>query len=200
MTEWREKRYWVDAGGSLSVFVFLVFSMFSILWMGAVACSRAEQVEKTRETLSASEELMTCLALVRAHHRQADMYLKMGDVESAAQAVARIPDVSCPEDASEASGAMLDAHARLSELYVRLGKIDEALRTARVGLEDYKEESFFRAHLLMTYGDVLDVKAKDLEAQGDKKGADELRRLAIEKFSESIEINRRLQKELLEQL
>lgn len=191
MMEYPEKKGCGCSGRSLPVLVLWIVFLFTL------SCSRSEQEKRTGERDSASEELMTCLALVRAHHRQADMYLKMGDVRRAVESVARILNISCPADAPEASGALLDAHARLSELYTRQGEIDKALETARRGLDGYTEDSFFRAHLLMVYGDVLDAKAEAMEAGGDKNGADELRRLAIENLSKSIEINQRLQKELL---
>lgn len=142
---------------------------------------------------------MTCLAMIRAHHRQTDIYLKMGDLQKATNTMEKALTVTCPKGAPETWGAFLDAHARLAELYLKSGKIDQALETARKGLQEFPRDSFFRAHLLMTYADILEAKSESLDAKGDKKGGDKLRREAIESLTLSIEINRRLQKELLEE-
>lgn len=180
---------------------FSLFLLLSTVIFPALSCARREKETSKRAPgkTEASAELMTCLAMIKAHHRQTDIYLKMGDLEKAVNTMEKALTVTCPKDAPETWGAFLDAHARLAELYLKTGKIDQALQIARKGLQEFPRDSFFRAHLLMTYADILEAKGESLDEKGDKKGADNLRRQAIESLTLSIEINRRLQKELLEE-
>jgi tetratricopeptide (TPR) repeat protein len=184
-----------------AVAYFSFFLLLSTFIIPAISCARREKEPGKRAPgkTEASSELMTCLAMIKAHHKQTDIYLKMGDFEKAIDTMEKTLNVTCPKDAPETWAAFLDAHARLAELYLKTGKIDQALETARKGLQEFPRDSFFRAHLLMTYADILEAKGESLDAKGDKKSGDKLRRQAIESLTLSIEINRRLQKELLEE-
>jgi tetratricopeptide (TPR) repeat protein len=152
--------------------------------------------EKTAPTQD-SGELMTCLALIRAHHKQADIYLKMGELDNAIRTVAKIPDLRCPRNEPEAVEAMLDAHGRLATLLLKKGAVNRAATVVDRALKKYDRDSFFMAHLMMVQADVLEAQAKMLVGRGKTNQAKVLRRKAIAVLSRSIEINRRLQKELL---
>lgn len=190
---------WSRVGRLRGTLKLAVWTLFLGLALGACSGGDATKGAHPRKQKKTSGELMTCLAMIRAHHRQADLYLKMGDTSKALTAVERIFTVPCPRTAPEAASALLDAHARLAKLHLKRGEVGEALKTVREGLKRYTHDSFFRAHLLMVHADVLDVQAKRLSTAGKKKEADKLRRLAIESLSRSIKINRRLQRDLLEE-
>lgn len=144
--------------------------------------------------------LMTCLALIRAHHRQADFHMELGDTDKAIGAINRILELTCPEQEPEVQEALLDAHSRLATLQLKNADIDGAERTVTTALKRFRQESFFMAHLLMVKADVMEARAKKLKEQGQEEQAKQLMRDAINVLSRSININRRLQTKLIKEL
>ena len=171
-----------------------------LLIAAAVAGCKRDRPKTAGADTRKSGALMTCLALVRAHHRQADFYLELGEPERAIQAVERILELSCPEKAPEVAEALLDAHSRLATLQLKQQDIDGAERTVTAALKRFRQQSFFMAHLLMVKADVMEARAKKLKEQGKEEKAKQLMRDAIKALSRSIKINRTLQKKLVEDL
>lgn len=143
--------------------------------------------------------MMSCLAVIRSRHRQADLYLELGEPKKAIEAVAGITELECSTQAPEVQEAMLDAYGRLATLELRYGDMDRAEKITRQALKRFKQQSFFMAHLLMVQADVMEAQAARLKAQGKIEQAKELQRRAIEVLSQSIRINVRLQQKLLKE-
>ena len=156
--------------------------------------------ERPKVAERGSGALMTCLALIRAHHRQADFYMELGETEKAVGAVTRILELTCPEEAPEVQEALLDAHSRLATLQLKRNDVAGAQRTVEAALKRFKQESFFMAHLLMVKADVMEARAKKLKEQGHEEEAKQLMRDAIKVLSRSININRKLQAKLIQEL
>jgi tetratricopeptide (TPR) repeat protein len=177
----------------------LLGALGTMIAAGGAGCGAEREREARSEHPKASGELMTCLAMIRAHHKQADLYLKMGELSRAIDRVAQILEVQCPAGKPEAVEALLDAHSRLAGLLLKKGDVARAAQVVEAALKRYETESFFMAHLLMVQADVLEARAARLDGEGKIKEAKKLRRKAIAVLSRSIDINRRLQRELLEE-
>jgi hypothetical protein len=144
------------------------------------------------------EELMLTLSSARSLHHQADLHLQQGEVERAIETVRAILALRLESRWPEAEEVRLDASARLGKLL--LGKRDEkeALAIVDRELERGARESFFLSNLHGVRGEILEARAKRLEAGGQKEAARQSAREAIQAFERSIQINKRLQRLLLE--
>lgn len=132
-----------------------------------------------------SEALLVALAQARNYHHLADVQLADGNTQAAIDAVAQVLDVPFPLGSIEEEDVKLDARARLAKLYLSAGRLAEAERVVADGIAGARRESFFLANLYA-------VKAKLHEARGEK-------RQAIEALERSIEINKKLQQEVLKE-
>jgi tetratricopeptide (TPR) repeat protein len=146
------------------------------------------------------ESLMMSLAQAKNFHRKAKVYMSDGKLDEAAAAVRQILSLSFPKGAPEADDVRLDARALLAKLLVLQGKLDEAMRTVDEGLASSQRESFFTANLYTVRGEILEARAMNYDAEGEaSKGlAAAARRSAIEAYDKSIQINEKLQKQLME--
>lgn len=147
------------------------------------------------------ESLMMALAQAKNFHRKAKVYMSDGKLDEATAAVRQILSLSFPKGAPEADDVRLDARALLAKLLVLQGKLDEAMRTVDEGLASSQRESFFTANLYTVRGEILEARAANYDAEGEpSKGlAAAARRSAIEAYDKSIQINEKLQKELMQQ-
>lgn len=183
-----------------------VYGLVATLLLAALAaaipgCGCGDpKTERPKVVERGSGALMTCLALIRAHHRQADFYMELGETEKAVGAVTRILELTCPEEEPEVQEALLDAHSRLATLQLKRNDVDGAGRTVETALKRFNQESFFMAHLLMVKADVMEARAKRLKEQGHEEEAKQLMRDAIKVLSRSININRKLQAKLIQEL
>ncbi len=144
------------------------------------------------------EELMLTLASARALHHQADLLLQTGEVERAIEAVRAILALKLESRWPEAEEVRLDAAARLGKLLLGKGEEKEALALVERELGAGARESFYLSNLQSVRGEILEARAKRLEAAGEKEPARQSAREAIQAFERSIQINKRLQKQLLE--
>jgi len=147
------------------------------------------------------EALMTSLVQAKNFHRKAKVYMSDGKIDDAIAAVRQILSLGFPKGAPEADDVRLDARALLAKLLVTQGKLDEAMRTVDEGLASSQRESFFVANLYTVRGEIREARAANYDTEGEPskaKAADE-RRGAIEDYDKSIQINEKLQKQLMEQ-
>jgi tetratricopeptide (TPR) repeat protein len=147
------------------------------------------------------EALMTSLVQAKNFHRKAKVYMSDGKIDDAIAAVRQILSLGFPKGAPEADDVRLDARALLAKLLVTQGKLDEAMRTVDEGLASSQRESFFVANLYTVRGEIREARAANYDTEGEPskaKAADE-RRSAIEDYDKSIQINEKLQKQLMEQ-
>lgn len=146
------------------------------------------------------EALMMSLGQAKNFHRKAKVYMSDGKLDEATAAVRQILSLSFPKGAPEADDVRLDARALLAKLLVLQGKLDEAMRTVDEGLASSQRESFFVANLYTVRGEIHEARAVNYDAEGEaSKGlAAASRRSAIEDYDRSIQINEKLQKQLME--
>jgi tetratricopeptide (TPR) repeat protein len=146
------------------------------------------------------ESLMMALAQAKNFHRKAKVYMSDGKLDEATAAVRQILSLSFPKGAPEADDVRLDARALLAKLLVLQGKLDEAMRTVDEGLASSQRESFFTANLYTVRGEIHEARAANFDAEGEpsKGKAAVERRSAIEAYDKSIQINEKLQKQLME--
>jgi tetratricopeptide repeat protein len=151
-----------------------------------------------REPQTLSEPLLIALAQAKNFHHQAEIRLADGDTDGAIAAVSRILAIPFPAGAPEAEETLLDARARLAKLCLGAGRLDEARRVVDEGLATATRDSFFLANLHTVSGEVHEARAKQLEAS-DPAGARAARQAALAAYDRSIEINDRLQRQLLKE-
>ncbi|HEY4182350.1 MAG TPA: hypothetical protein VGM90_36205 [Kofleriaceae bacterium] len=147
-----------------------------------------------------SDDLMVALDQAKNFHRKAKVYMSDGNLAAATSTVREILSLPFPKGAPEADDVRLDARALLAKLLVMQGQIDEATRTVDEGLAAVQRESFFVANLYTVRGEILEAKATNIDAEnaGDKTKSADVRRAAIEAYDKSIQINEKLQKQLVE--
>jgi len=145
------------------------------------------------------DNLMVSLGQAKNFHRKAKVYMSDGNLAAATATVRQILSLSFPQGAPEADDVRLDARALLAKLLVMQGQLDEAMRTVDEGLASSQRESFFVANLYTVRGEILEARAANLDAEGkDKSVSAEARRSAIAAYDKSIQINEKLQKQLVE--
>ena len=174
---------------------------------GLQACSSEREPSAASQTRVAEpsdvidEELMVSLAQAKNFHRKAKVYMSDGNLVAATASVRQILSLRFPTGAPEAEDVRADARALLAKLLVSQGQIEEAMRTVQEGLAQSQRESFFVANLHTVQGEIHEARAAQLDAEGEAskaKAADE-RRAAITAYDRSIQINEKLQKQLMEQ-
>lgn len=165
------------------------------------APSQTSQTRVAEPTDVIGEELMLALAQAKNFHRKAKVYMGDGNLVAATASVRQILSLRFPAGAPEAEDVRADARALLAKLLVSQGQIEEAMRTVQEGLAQSQRESFFVANLHTVQGEIHEARAAKLDAEGEAskaKAADE-RRAAIAAYDRSIQINEKLQKQLMEQ-
>jgi len=147
------------------------------------------------------EELMVSLAQAKNFHRKAKVYMSDGNLVAATASVRQILSLRFPAGAPEAEDVRADARALLAKLLVSQGQLEEAMRTVQEGLAQSQRESFFVANLHTVQGEIHEARAAQLDAEGEasKAKATDERRAAIAAYDRSIQINEKLQKQLMEQ-
>jgi hypothetical protein len=141
--------------------------------------------------------LMLALGQAKNFHHKAKVYMADGNLPAAIDAVRQILSLKFPAGAPEAEDVRNDARALLAKLLVGQGNLEEAMRTVNEGLAQSSRESFFVANLYTVQGEIHEVRAANLDAEGKKAEATEARRAAITSLDRSIQINETLQKKLL---
>ncbi|MDB4961721.1 MAG: hypothetical protein JWP01_1720 [Myxococcales bacterium] len=173
---------------------------------GFVACSSEREASAPSQTRVADpsdvidEQLMVSLAQAKNFHRKAKVYMSDGNLAAATASVRQILSLRFPAGAPEAEDVRLDARALLAKLLVSQGQVEEAMRTVQEGLAQSQRESFFVANLHTVQGEIHEARAAQLDGEGEpsKAKAIEERRAAIAAYDHSIQINEKLQKQLME--
>jgi len=145
------------------------------------------------------DELMVALLQAKNFHHKADVYLQDGAIDEAIDAIRGVLAIPFPAGAPEAQDVLLDARARLGKLLLGRGAHDDALRAVDEGIASATRESYFLANLYTVRGEVLESHAGAL-ADTDAEQARALRLQAIEAFDRSIQINEKIQKQLMKEL
>jgi len=172
------------------------------------ACSTSDrdasppsQTKTAEPTDVIDEELMVSLAQAKNFHRKAKVYMSDGNLVAATASVRQILSLRFPKGAPEADDVRLDARALLAKLLVSQNQIEEAMRTVDEGLASSQRESFFVANLYTVQGEIHEARAAVAEGEGDaaKTKVAEERRAAIASYDRSIQINEKLQKQLVDE-
>jgi hypothetical protein len=173
---------------------------------GLGSCSSEREAAAPSQTKVADpsdvidEQLMVSLAQAKNFHRKAKVYMSDGNLVAATASVRQILSLRFPTGAPEAEDVRLDARALLAKLLVSQGQVEEAMRTVQEGLAQSQRESFFVANLHTVQGEIHEARAAQLDAEGEpsKAKATDERRAAIAAYDRSIQINEKLQKQLME--
>lgn len=190
---------------SALVALMSLVSVVSITLHGGCGTSErdpgASQTKTADPTEVIDEELMLALGQAKNFHRKAKVYMSDGNLAAATASVRQILSLRFPKGAPEADDVRLDARALLAKLLVSQGQVDEAMRTVEEGLASSQRESFFVANLYTVQGEIHEARAAQADSEGEAgkvRAADE-RRAAIASYDKSIQINEKLQKQLVEQ-
>jgi tetratricopeptide (TPR) repeat protein len=171
-------------------------------------CHRPTAEKPVISAQASAEATLIMLSEAKAWQRRADLHLSEGDVTSAVSAIKEVLSIQFPADAAEAEDVRLDACARLAKLYLsqsgtpgQPGQNEQAEAAENRALEQIEtgrklasHDSFFRAHLEMIAADVYEARGNrmtDAEARKAEK------RKAIEALDRAIQIDRRVQRALL---
>jgi tetratricopeptide (TPR) repeat protein len=173
--------------------------------LGLAACSSerdrdpAPTTRVAEPTDAIDQELMVALGQAKNFHHKAKVYMTDGNLAAATAAVRQILSLGFPRGAPEADDVRNDARALLAKLLVSQGQLDEATRTIDEGLAPGQRESFFVANLYTVQGEIHEARAAafDTSDAGKASAVDE-RRAAIGSYDRSIQINERLQHQLME--
>ncbi len=140
-----------------------------------LGCNRAAPSDSERCSAQAAGApidpvLLAFLSRARAAHHLADAHESEGDLAAAVSPLAELvtgprPKAPAPGGlAPEVREVLADTRARLADLRSRLGAFDQAVADVEAGLENARDATYFRGHLLETEGLVEERRAKALEA------------------------------------
>ena len=177
-----------------------------VILIGLASCSTSREDSPPAATRVADpsdvidQDLMVALAQAKNFHHKAKVYMSDGNLVAATASVRQILSLRFPKGAPEADDVRLDARALLAKLLVSQGKLEEAMTTVQEGLAATQRESFFVANLYTVQGEIHEARAALADAQGEagKPQAIEERRAAIASYDRSIQINEKLQAQLVE--
>jgi tetratricopeptide (TPR) repeat protein len=159
-----------------------------------LACNRQEDTKRScpnvPEGLPISEAELSYLALLRAHHKAADIKEQLNDLEGASQEMAQALRVTRPTG-SPSEEAYLDLVSRAAVLLLRLNKPEEALALVQ-SAANITRDSFYLGALKMTEGEIYEGLAKKREAAQDNPGAEAYNRKALDAYEASQSINGRV--------
>ena len=165
-------------------------------------CAERDSADKPRAT-SVSEPtdvgdqgLMVALSQAKNFHHKAKVYMSDGKPDDAIASVREILSLRFPAGAPEADDVRNDARALLAKLLAQQGKLDEAMTVVTEGIASASRESFFVANLYTVKGEIHEARAT---AETDKDRAADQRRAAIEAYDKSIQIDKAIQKRLMEE-
>ncbi|MGN6107895.1 MAG: tetratricopeptide repeat protein [Kofleriaceae bacterium] len=184
-----------------SMFLACVLALAACSTEGAAPSGQAApgRVTQTLEPTDAiDQELMVFLGQAKNFHHKAKVYASEGKLDDAIAAVRQILSLRYPSGAPEAEDVRLDARARLAKLLLNQNKLDEAMRVVSEGLAPRQRESFFVANLHTVQGEIHEALAAQYAADNQPAKADGERRAAIDAYDRSIQINEKIQKQLLE--
>ena len=160
-----------------------------------VACGRQEEAKLScpdiPEGLPISEAELSYLALLRAHHKAADLKEQLKDLEGASQEMTEALAVSRPSG-NPSEEAYLDLSSRAAVLLLRRDKPEEALALVKGAGSSTTRDSFYLGALKMTEGEVYESLAKQREASQDTTGAEAMNRKALDAYEASQTINGRV--------
>ncbi|MBL0212554.1 MAG: hypothetical protein IPQ07_01575 [Myxococcales bacterium] len=188
--------------------IAMVSLLVSAISVTLVACSNSDrepsppsQTKVADSSDVIDEELMVALAQAKNFHRKAKVYMSDGNLVAATASVRQILSLRFPKGAPEADDVRLDARALLAKLLVSQNQLEEAMRTVDEGLAQSQRESFFVANLHTVQGEIHEARATLADGEGEpgKAKATEERRAAISSYDRSIQINEKLQKQLMEE-
>lgn len=167
-------------------------------------CHRPTADKPALSAQASAEATLIMLSEAKAWQRRADLHLSEGDVSAAIGDIKEVLQIQFPADAAEAEDVRLDACGRLAKLYLSQGaassaeQADEAetraLQQVESGRKLASHDSFFRAHLEMIAADVYEARGNRLTDVEAKKAE---KRKAIEALDRAIQIDRRVQRALL---
>ena len=166
--------------------------LVAALLLTSVGCARRPR-EAPRPV---DERLLVALEQARAWQHRADLHVELSDLAAARRDVEEVLKLPFPDGAPEGEEARLDAWARLGRLQLLAGDESAALEAVAKGRGEARRDSFYRAHLEMIEGEILEARAKRLSpTNGD--AATVARRQALAAYERSIAINQRVQAALL---
>jgi tetratricopeptide (TPR) repeat protein len=145
------------------------------------------------------QKLMLALSQAKNFHHKAKVYMSDGNTAAAIASVREILSLKFPPNAPEADDVRNDARALLARLLMGQGQLDEAMNVVKEGLASPRE-SFFVANLYTVKGEIHQARAEQLDAAGDdasKAKAKDEKRAAIEAFTTSNTIDKKLQDQLM---
>ena len=189
----------------------------------AVGCPDREPAHQGRVTAVTEpaevddQALMVALSQAKNFHHKAKVQMSDGKLDDAIASVREILALHFPAGAPEADDVRNDARALLGKLLVEQGKLDDAMAVVTEGIGASQRDSFFVANLWTVKGEIHEARAAQLDhtalpfgsaadrsgaAVGDAtdkaRAADE-KRAAIEAYDHSIQIDKVIQKRLMEQ-
>ena len=144
------------------------------------------------------QALMVALSQAKNFHHKAKVQMSDGKLDDAIASVREILALHFPAGALEADDVRNDARALLAKLLVEQGKLDDAMAVVNEGIGSSQRDSFFVANLWTVQGEIHEARAAQLDATDKAKAADE-KRAAIEAYDRSIQIDRAIQKRLMEE-
>jgi len=143
------------------------------------------------------QDLMVALSQAKNFHHKARIYMSDGKSDDAIASVRQILALPFPANAPEADDVRLDARALLAKILVEKGRATEALQVVDEGLAASSRQSFFLANLYTVKGEVHEALAAATDT--NKTYVTEQHHLAIEALDRSIQINKAIQKKLMEE-
>jgi hypothetical protein len=170
---------------------------------GSISCGgeKTEVTTKTAEpTEVIGEDLMLALQKAKNFHHKARVYMSDGKLDEAIASVREILSLKFPPNAPEAEDVRNDARALLAKLLLGKNEVEKAMTEVTQGIAQSERESFFVANLHTVKGEIHEARAAALDPSDPvqkTKIADE-KRLAIEAYDKSNEINTALQQRLME--
>jgi tetratricopeptide (TPR) repeat protein len=176
----------------------------AIAWLGtgALGCARSGPgTEREPGAEQAAGEpaaapivdsvLLAFLSKARSAHHAADLHEQAGDHAAAIRALEGLVNGPRPGGARplpEAGEVLADTRARLAELRSARGEFEPALRDVDDGLALAVDPTYFRGHLFEVRGLVEERRAKALDDKGDRDGATQARKAAVEAFEQAVAI------------
>lgn len=142
------------------------------------------------------QDLMVALSQAKNFHHKARIYMSDGKADDAIASVRQILALPFPANAPEADDVRLDARALLAKILVEKGRASEAMQVVDEGLAASSRQSFFLANLYTVKGEVHEALAA---ASTDKAYVTDQHHAAIEALDRSIQINKAIQKKLMEE-
>ena len=159
--------------------------------LGAIelwSCNRATEVQPDTVV---DTELLAFLSLARAHHHEANLLERDGDLPGAIAALRKIVDAPKPhpgEQLPEVEEALADTYARIAELELQSHDSAAARRDVETGLLHAATPTYFRGHLLEVFGIVEETRTGELADAGRDAEAAEARAHAVALLHQAVDV------------